>query len=167
MVELLVLDDTTVNALVAERQRLGLDRFDEVHTGRYVINPAPNFQHATLVAKTIVALSSLCDTDEDVGDSINVGVHDDYRVTDVCVITRAAPDGLYATSGHCRVAGEVLSPTETPIIKQRHYQAHGVGLYIEIDPMNETVRARDLAGWHRRAADVAAVLAETLGYAIA
>ena len=35
--EMLVLDDAVTDALIAERKRLGLDKYDEVHAGRYIV----------------------------------------------------------------------------------------------------------------------------------
>lgn len=166
-VEALVLDDTTVAALVADRQRRGIDRYDEVHSGRYVINAAPNAQHSYLAGETMFMLRGLLGDDEFVGDTVNVGPSDDFRVTDACVVARAAMGEVWLTDGVCRVAVEVLSPGETAMAKPDHYAHHGVVLYIEVDPAAATVTARDLASWHHSTDDVAARLAATLDFTVA
>lgn len=66
----------------------------------------------------------------------------------------------------CTVAGEVLSPGERPLTEPDHHAGHGVGLYIEIDPMTSTVHTRDLAGWRPSAAEVGAALAELFAYSL-
>lgn len=165
--EMLVLDENVATSLIAERERLGQDRYDEVHAGRYIVNAAPNSQHSYLVMETGFYLRGVCPDDEFAGDTVNVGTPDDFRVTDICVTTHESMGTVWFSDGVCRVAGEVLSPGERPLIKPDHYAAHGVGLYIEIDPMKSTVHARDLAGWHVPAADVAAALADLFDYDLA
>src|SRR5438132_12453455 len=49
MTRLLVLDGGTAKQLIRERKRLGLDRYDEVWEGMYVMPSMPNNAHQKLV----------------------------------------------------------------------------------------------------------------------
>ncbi len=157
-------DAVVAEALIAERKRLGHDRHDEVHAGRYIVNAAPNFRHNRLVAQTVIWLDQHCGDDEYVGDTVNVGPSDDFRITDACVRAESAGDALWALDGACRVAVDVLSPDEAPDAKLSHYASHGVGVYIEVDPGAATVRAVELAGWHVEPDVIESQLAAHLGF---
>lgn len=142
--EMLVLDPHVSEQLIAERQRLGLDRYDEVHAGRYVVSPSPNVRHARLVAGTMRVLHELFVPPHFEVDTVNVGTSDDFRVTDAALVT--VEDGLWLTGGDCAIAVEVLSPRERPGTKVEHYRRHGCSLYVEIDPAADTVTGVALDG---------------------
>ncbi|MEM1332343.1 MAG: hypothetical protein AAGG08_02700 [Actinomycetota bacterium] len=144
--EMLVLDPHVSEQLIAERQRLGLDRYDEVHAGRYVVSPSPNVRHSRLVVKTIVLFETMFSLDLFAADTVNVGTPDDFRVTDAALVT--IEDGLWLSGGDCAIAVEVLSPREQPGAKVDHYGRHGCSLYVEIDPVASTVRGVPLDGPH-------------------
>ncbi len=151
LMEMLVLDPHVSEQLIAERQRLGLDRYDEVHAGRYVVSPSPNVRHARLVVRAGRVFDDKFQPRWLGVDTVNVGTPDDFRVTDAALVT--TEDGLWLTGGECAIAVEVLSPGERPGAKVDHYRQHGCSLYVEIDPAATTVAGMRLEGPHEIDAD--------------
>lgn len=83
-------------------------------------------------------------------------------MTDVAVLFLDPPDELWFTDGRCLVAVEVLSPGELAAVKSAHYAAHGVGVYLEIDPIAQTVVGEDHTGWHETADSLVTLLTAKL-----
>lgn len=149
-----------VDALIEQRRRTGIDRFDEVWEGVYVVNPAPNLDHA-LLARRIAALFAPGAEARglDVVENANVGLPDDYRIPDVVVFDPADADEARLYLRTAPLVVEVLSPNER-VDKQPFYLAHGVSEVVLVDPVAGTVVwfAATAGAAAYRAVEVSAVL---------
>ncbi len=128
-----------VDALIEERRRTGVDRFDEVWEGVYVVNPPPSYRHSTIaglvlgllephaVARGLVARRE-----------VGVGRADDHRIPDIVVADVANLDdrGHHLLSAH--VAVEILSPSGR-VDKRPFYLEHGVAEVVLVDPSSGEV----------------------------
>lgn len=140
-----ILDQHLAQSLIAERKRLGHDRFDEVWEGVYMMAPAPNDEHSLIIMR----LSHFFDDTigipgkGDVRTVINVsdraiGWEKNFRVPDLAVMLRggkSANRGSYWQGGPDFVV-EVCSPDEDPHEKIDFYEALRVRelLIINRDP---------------------------------
>lgn len=93
----MILDERMTDRLIAERQRLGLDRYDEVWDGVYVMSPPPNILHQKLVDRLRGVLNASRPSRADVVVT-SVGVsplaadwEHNYRVPDVSVVLAGNP----------------------------------------------------------------------------
>ena len=91
----LIVDRELEHKLRAERKRSGADRFDEVWTGVYVMNPMPNDQHQQLVNRFSAIFQDVIDWPGigDVRPGVNVSNclenwRQNYRVPDVAVFLK-------------------------------------------------------------------------------
>lgn len=115
----LVLDPRQSARLIAERHAHGLDRFDEVWEGVYVMAPAPNDEHQSITTRlarpfleviedTCIGVVRIC---------INLAIdpdrwEDDYRVPDATVFLNESPAVCHGAfwSGPPDFVVEVISP---------------------------------------------------------
>lgn len=128
-----------VDALIEDRRRTGIDRFDEVWEGVYVVNPPPSFRHSTIAGLILDLLRPHAEARGlVVRREVGIGRPDDHRIPDVVVAATADLDeaGHYLLTA--AIAVEVLSPNER-IDKQPFYLAHGVTEVIVVDPATGTV----------------------------
>lgn len=58
----LVYDPLVEKHLIDERRRNGLDRWDEVWEGAYVIMPSPNDEHQDILDNLVIVLKPLIQT---------------------------------------------------------------------------------------------------------
>lgn len=146
--------------LIDDRRRLGLDTFDEWHSGVYVVVAGPSPEHGRLVVRLAVVLSTVAERRTLwVAAPANVGTdQDDCRVPDLAVFRPDTPRTSPAVLATAELVVEVLSPGERPQAKLAFYAGRGVREYVEVDPAARTVRlwTRDADTW--READRSTVL---------
>jgi Uma2 family endonuclease len=140
------------DSLIAERKRLGLDRYDEMWEGVLHMAPAPKNPQQRLVA---VLLHALFDGAEAAGlearDGINVCHPErttrDYRVPDAVVVEKIVDYVVgdeFGVSGGIHLAVEVRSPYDEAYDKVDFYAARGVRVLAIIDPAARLVTRYDL-----------------------
>lgn len=133
-------------ALIAERQRLGHDRRDEVWEGVYVMSPAANRRHGRLQSRLILLLAPLAERLglEPIAE-FNLGGASDFRIPDLGFL-RDSDDVVFAMDDAAIVV-EVRSPGDTAYMKLGFYFRHGVEEVLIVDPETRT------ADWYVRGAD--------------
>jgi Putative restriction endonuclease len=113
-----------LEALIARRQHLGLDRYDEVWDGEYHMAPMAHSSHGWLDQQLAVLLHPLA---EAAGlfatGAFNLGSPDDYRVPDRG-LHRIVPSGVWITTA--AVVIEIESPDDETWAKLPFYAAHCV-----------------------------------------
>ena len=121
--------------MLAERQRLGLDRFDEMWEGVLHMVPQPSGRHQELEGRLIGLLFGAagqlgCAIAPEVG---MYGAVDDYRVPDVAVYP---PEALSrrGLDGPPLVVFEIRSPGDESYEKIPWYFDRGTGSVVIIDP---------------------------------
>jgi Uma2 family endonuclease len=127
-----------IASLIAERQRLGLDRHDEIWEGDYHMVPVGSFEHAStgsslnqllgVRARTAGLVSSL---------EFNLGEPTDFRVPDLG-FHRGRPSGVWISTA--AVVVEVRSPGDESYEKFGFYFAHGVEEILIADLVTQTVQ---------------------------
>jgi Uma2 family endonuclease len=154
---LLVLDPAKARHLIRERRKNGLDRYDEVWDGVYVMAPIANNEHQSLATQIVIAIGNGIRIPEDglVFAGCNVSNREDkweknYRVPDVAVFLAGNPaeDRHTHWLGGPDFAVEVVSPKDRSRDKLAFY--HGVGvkelLVVDRKPWKlELYRASDSA----------------------
>lgn len=131
--------------LIAERQRLGLDRRDEIWEGHYVMSPVGNGKHARLQADITYALRGPArERGLTVVAEINIGTRFDLRVPDAAVIAQRSDAVFFDTA---IIVVEVLSPRDDMYRKFGFYHRHQVAELLLIDPATDSVQ------WYRRGPD--------------
>src|SRR5215217_4799854 len=76
-----------IDARIARRHALDIDRRDEVWEGDYHMNPAPRQFHAHLVGEMIASIRQLIDRQRlMVLAEFNIGVPDNFRIPDCGVV---------------------------------------------------------------------------------
>jgi Uma2 family endonuclease len=131
-------------SLIAERQRLGLDRHDEVWRGEYHMAPAASFEHGA--AEAILARlfwPPATERDLVVGMAFNLGRKRDFRVPDMGV-HRGRPSGVWHDTAAMVV--EVRSPDDETYDKFEFYFEHDVEEVLVTDLVTYEVQ------WYRRGA---------------
>lgn len=128
-----------VEALIEERRRTGIDRFDEVWEGLYVVNPPPSFRHATVAGRILDLLRPPAD-DRGlvVRREVGVGRPNDHRIPDVVVARIADLDDHEHYLLTAAIVVEVLSPNER-MDKRPFYLAHGVAEVVLVDPATGSI----------------------------
>jgi Uma2 family endonuclease len=125
-------------SLIAERQRLGLDKHDEIWEGSYHMAPAPTGKHAKSGA-TIVRL--LSDEADKLGLystlEVNIGGPKNFRVPDLAF---HRTDPLKAWHATAAIVVEVRSPDDESYEKFDFYFAHGVEEILIADLVTEEVQ---------------------------
>jgi Uma2 family endonuclease len=120
--------------MLAERQRLGLDRFDEMWEGVLHMVPPPKGRRqyvATELATALAAPSRRAGCRV----AVQIGVYaaaDDYRIPDVAIVAPAA-DAERGVDGPPLVVIEVRSPHDESYDKVPWYLARGAGSVVVID----------------------------------
>jgi Uma2 family endonuclease len=138
----LIQDIDLSRRLIAERKRLGHDRFDEVWEGIYVMNPLANWEHQELVGGLIQCLGSVI-RDARLGQvlpGVNVsdrqqGWEKNFRCPDVAVFlndTKAVNCGAFAFGGP-DFAVEIVSPGDRSREKRGFYAKVGTRELLIVD----------------------------------
>jgi Uma2 family endonuclease len=141
----LILDPQQSQRLLAERHARGLDRFDEVWEGVYVMAPAPNDEHQdvgggfTEVLRTIVDREGLGKARPGInltGDPVDW--QHDYRVPDLAVFLNDSPAVCHGAfwSGPPDFVVEIISPFDKTREKLDFYRRLGTRelLIVDRDP---------------------------------
>jgi Uma2 family endonuclease len=142
MMAMMVLDRDIAARLKAEREQSGLDRYDEVWEGTYVMSPIANIEHQDIQLALGAAIRAALgpDSDASVNGGANVSDREDdwlnnYRIPDVVVVF---PGGR---ARHCDThwcggpdfTAEITSPGETGTAKLSFYESIGVREFLVID----------------------------------
>jgi Uma2 family endonuclease len=134
-----------VLSLIAERQRLGLDRHDEIWEGDYHMVPAASFEHASSGGRLVRFLGDRAD---EVGLQtcleFNLGEPRNFRVPDLG-FHRGSPSGAWIPTA--AVVVEIRSPDDESYEKFAFYFERGVEEMLIADLETRTVR------WFVRGAD--------------
>ena len=121
----LITDERLAGRLIAERQKLGLDRWDEVWDGVYVMSPPPNIEHQKVVDRLTAVLTACRSHKTDtVVSGVGVspladGWEKNYRVPDISVVLTGNPlvdHGTHYQGGPDLVV-EVRSPGDHSLNK--------------------------------------------------
>ena len=120
--------------MLAERQRLGLDRFDEMWEGVLHMVPPPKGRHQLLETQLIRHLNAPAEAAGClVAPEIGVfGAANDYRVPDIAVFPESAL-AERGVDGPPLVVIEVRSPNDESYEKVPWYLARGAGSVVVID----------------------------------
>ena len=139
---LLVCDPSLAHSLIAQRQNGGLDRFDEVWNGVYVMSPIADNEHQSLATKLSTVLTMLIDF-RDLGQTVaGANVSDrpedwtkNYRVPDVLVFLKGSEARNLHTHwfGGPDFAVEIVSRGDRTLEKLDFYAAVGVRELLVID----------------------------------
>lgn len=132
-------------AVIAERQRLGLDRFDEVWDGEYHMVPGPNVPHQRIEKGLVLALHPLAHArDLEILCEINLLVSEelgfqDFRIPDLAIFG-AAHAGRAGIIGAVPLVVEIRSPGDDSFKKLPFYERLGLGEVLIIDRDTKAVR---------------------------
>jgi hypothetical protein len=140
-----ILDQQLAQSLIAERRRLGQDRYDEVWEGVYRMAPAPRTLHSKFVSQLWGFFQSKIELSRQGQVLIGVNVSDrvkgwdkNYRIPDLSVMLHGGKSVDHDTFwlGGPDFVVEVCSPDEDPHEKIEFYGAIGVRemLIINRDP---------------------------------
>jgi hypothetical protein len=135
-----------IQALLARRKRLGLDRKDEVWEGVLHVVPAPDFRHA-LIAQQLAEL--IGPPARDAGLLPAMG---EFNLGDSTADFRVPNGGLHrpGTAGTwlptAALVVEILSPGDETWQKLPFYASHGVDELLIVDPEKCEVHWLALAG---------------------
>ncbi len=139
---------------LAERARLGLDRFDEVWEGVVHMPPAPGREHQSLGSELLIVLGPILKT-RDIRIQYQTEVHrpgsggSDYRIPDLVAFRDDQPGMALIPRG---IEGgplaviEILSPDDETYEKFDFYAALGVAEIIVLQPVTREVEVYRLAG---------------------
>ncbi len=143
----LILDPppAAISALLERRERLGLDRRDEVWQGTYRMIPPPSFAHQRIAEQLAVLLAPLArDADlEPLIRELGLGDSEDYRVPDGG-LHRAGADGIWHPTAALVI--EIVSPGDETWQKLPFYAAHHVDELLIVDPQERAVHWLGLHG---------------------
>jgi Uma2 family endonuclease len=121
-----------LDAVIARRQALQLDRFDEVWKGDYHMAPAPHPWHGYVVLELAGALRNLALARRLLAtDAFNLGQLDDYRVPDLG-LHRQLPNTPFVATAALIV--EVVSPGDESYDKFDFYADHDVDEVLIAEP---------------------------------
>lgn len=131
--------------LLAERRRIGVDRYDEMWNGVLHMNPSPTGGHADLLQQVADALTSPA---KEAGlvrrfSGVNIGTSDNYRSPDAVLQREKLPDLWQPTAA---LAIEIRSPNDESWQKLPHYAEYGVEELLIVDPRDCTVHWLALTG---------------------
>lgn len=134
-----------VEAWLERRRLAGLERFDEVWEGRYVVAPDLHGNHgSTQLGVATLLLSAAQRLGLQARGIFNLGEPGDYRVPDAG-LTAARPAVWYDTAV---LVVEILSPDDGTFDKLDFYRGHGVRELLVLDWTTRAVRVLDLQGGH-------------------
>lgn len=136
-------------ALLDERRRTGVDRFDEVWEGELHMNPPPGDAHQRLGLRLGAALLPHADC-RDLVLSYETGVYaapdeSDYRVPDL-VLSRADVRTRRGVEGAAELAVEIRSPGDETYAKLDFYAALGTRALLVVDSASRAVELYVLRG---------------------
>ena len=141
-----------VSDQIAERHRLGLDRFDEIWDGEYHMNAAPHPRHSYLLRFVERYVDPLA---EAVGlvalGEFNIGTPLDYRIPDAGYV-RALPHETFVPTAELVI--EMLSPGDATFDKLPFDAAHAVREVLVVNPTTRAVRWLQLDAAGERYVDV-------------
>jgi Uma2 family endonuclease len=139
---LVIRDESISRALIEERRASGLDRYDEVWEGVYVMSPMANNEHQRLVTDIAAVIKTVFDW-KGLGQTLaGANVSDrreswteNYRVPDVLVLRgdSSAVDCETHWFGGPDLAIEVVSPGERVLDKLEFYARVGTNELLIID----------------------------------
>jgi Uma2 family endonuclease len=154
----LVLDPAPpqLQELIAQRQRTGTDRHDEVWEGVYHMIPVAGIAHSLVAAQLAQLLGEPARANGlVVGAEFNLGVKDDFRVPDLGVHRDPQLAVWVPTAA---IAVEVLSPDDDTWKKLPFYAQHDVDELLIVDPAEHSVTWLALREGEYRPADRSAML---------
>jgi Uma2 family endonuclease len=126
-----------VEAWLEERRAKGLDGFDEVWEGEYVVVPMAHPRHGLVDQQVAVILDPLARAAGLIVSSpLNLGHPDNYRVPDR-VLLRTTPTTTYVATAALVV--EVVSPDDRSRRKLDFYAAREVDEVVLVDPCRRSV----------------------------
>ncbi len=147
---ILINDPIVANELLSERRASGLDRYDEVWDGVYVMSPLANNEHQSLATEIAAAITTQIDwrglgrtlAGANVSDRREDWLHN-YRVPDVLVYlneTSGEDCGTHWCGGP-DFAVEIVSPNDRTLDKLDFYAKVGTRelLVIDRDPWQLTL----------------------------
>ncbi len=118
--------------LLADRERRGGDRRDEVWEGVLHMNPPASHEHERIVVELVLALAPAAKAAGlQLTGGVAVGDPDNYRVPDLAAHRPGAGAQWHPT---CALAVEVLSPGDETPHKLSFYAAHHVDEVLVLDP---------------------------------
>lgn len=136
--------------LLAERRRLGHDRFDEMWEGELHMVPPPSEEHQRVGGRLLVMLMSLADQ-AGLHARYEIGLFDptqppdeSYRQPDLAVFDESVRSER-GVEGQARLVIEIRSPGDETFQKLPFYERVGVAEVVVIDRDDKTVRR-----WARR-----------------
>jgi Uma2 family endonuclease len=135
----LVLDPAPpqLQELIAQRQRTGADRHDEVWEGVYHMVPVAGIVHSLVAAQLAALLAASARANGlVVSAAFNLGVKDDFRVPDLGVHRDPL---LVVWVPTAAIAVEVLSPDDDTWKKLPFYAQHDVDELLIVDPAEHSV----------------------------
>lgn len=139
-----------VEAWLERRRRLGLDRFDEVWEGRYVVPPDPHLNHGrTQLGVAALLLSAARRLGLHAAGTFNLGGPADYRVPDAGLIP--VPPAVW--HDRATLVVEVLSPDDGTFDKLDFYRDHAARELLVLDWTTRGVRVIDLQEGHAERPD--------------
>ena len=128
--DMLVIDPRFSERLIEERRARGIDRFDEVWEGTYIMAPAPNDEHQELIGGFIEVLRNVVDH-RGLGKTrpgINLATdpddwENDYRIPDVAVFLNDSSAVCHGAfwSGAPDFLVEIVSPFDKTREKLKFY----------------------------------------------
>jgi Uma2 family endonuclease len=139
---LMVLDPEIEEKLKAQREASGLDRYDEVWEGVYMMAPLANNEHTGIQQRLATAIQNAVGMDSDVYVSAGANVSDreegwldNYRIPDTVVVFPGSVARNCGTHwcGGPDFAAEVTSPGDRARDKLEFYASIGVRELLVID----------------------------------
>jgi Uma2 family endonuclease len=134
-----------VEAWLERRRQAGLDRFDEVWGGRYVVAPDPHLNHGrTQLGAPALLLSAARRLHLHAAGTFNLGAPDDYRIPDAGL----TPEPAAVWHDTATLVVEIVSPDDDTFDKLDFYRDHGVRELLLLDWRVRTVRVLELRAGH-------------------
>ncbi|MGH2914551.1 MAG: Uma2 family endonuclease [Solirubrobacteraceae bacterium] len=128
--------------LLAERERWGADRRDEVWEGVLHISPPASHEHEQIVVELVLVLAPAAKAAGlQLTGAVAIGDQDDYRVPDLAVHRPGASAQWHPTAA---LAVEVLSLNDETWQKLDFYAAHAVDELVIVDGGARTINWRAL-----------------------
>ncbi len=142
--------------LIAQRQRTGVDRHDEVWEGVYHMIPVAGIVHSLVAAQLAELLGAPARANGlVVGTAFNLGSKDNYRVPDLGVHRDPQLAVWVPTAA---IAVEILSPDDDTWKKLPFYARHEVDELLIVDPAEHSVTWLALREGEYRPSDRSAIL---------
>lgn len=130
---------------IAERRRLGLDRFDEVWDGEYHMVPPPSREHQRMGSRLLVQLALAAD-ELGLEATYEIGLlapgssgWEDYRVPDLAVYDPAVATER-GIEGAPQLVVEIRSPGDEAFRKRPFYESIGTEELLVVDQGHRWVR---------------------------